>query len=465
MRVAVVGAGVAGLGAALALAREGHDIVLLERDATPLPETADEAFDWKRRGAPQVKHSHAFLARMRNLLRDRLPEVREQLLDAGATEVAWGDMLDDKIEDRTPKPGDEDLVMLCCRRTTFEWVVRHATLGTERVHLRDGVTVTGLLNKGSTVTGVTTNDGDIDADLVIDATGRPSRLPEMLKEIDVRLTERKSGTGIVYLSRFYRLKGDPPNKQAFNGGDLGYLKFAIFRGDNRTFSITLAYAPDDPDMKELRQPGLFDKATRAIPAMAEWMSPEIAEPISKVQYMGNLINRLRDFVVDGEPVVQGLAGVGDTSVCTNPLYGRGCSLGLLHGVLLADAVKQTNNLKDLALTFDEATQRELVPWYVASKGQDKVSMAVARGEELSQFDDFVRSLVTDGVFPASRVNADVSRAWFRTFNLLTPPDALMTIPDVMRVVMDFYNDRESRDAPEPAGPPREEFLEALGKDD
>ncbi len=461
MRIAIVGAGVAGLGSAIALAHDGHDVVLLERDATPLPETPDEAFEWKRRGAPQVRHSHAFLARMRNLLRDRLPDVRDDLLKAGATEVAWGDMVLPTVEDRSPKPGDEELVMLCCRRTTFEWVLRQAALRTDRVELRDGVTVTGLQATNGSVTGVHTNGGDITADVVLDATGRPSRLPELLREIGVRLKEKTSPTGIVYLSRFYRLRDAAPNQQAFNGADLGYLKYAIFRGDNSTFSITLAYATDDEEMKTLRQPGLFDAATNAIPAIKEWVSPECSDPISGVLYMGGLINRVRHFVVDGEPIVLGLHAVGDASVCTNPLYGRGCSLGMLHGVLFADAARETTDPRDLAVAFHDATQRELVPWYVASKQQDAVSIAVQRGEELSEFDTFVRSLVMDGLFPASRVNAHVSRAWFRTFNLLTTPDALMTDPDLMRVMLEFWNERESRAKPEPMGPPREEFVKAV----
>ena len=73
--VVVVGAGVAGLGAALSLGRAGHHVTVLERDATPLPADPDAAFWWDRRGAPQVRHSHAFLARLRNLLRDRHPDV------------------------------------------------------------------------------------------------------------------------------------------------------------------------------------------------------------------------------------------------------------------------------------------------------------------------------------------------------------------------------------------------------
>ena len=91
-------------------------------------------------------------------------------------------------------------------------------------------------------------------------------------------------------------------------------------------------------------------------------------------------------------------------------------------------------------------------------------MAVQRGEELSDFDAFVRSLVMDGLFPASRVNADVSRAWFRTFNLLTTPDALMTDPDLMRIMLEYWNERESRAKLEPMGPPREDFVKAVTKE-
>jgi 2-polyprenyl-6-methoxyphenol hydroxylase-like FAD-dependent oxidoreductase len=291
-------------------------------------------------------------------------------------------------------------------------------------------------------------------------------MPQMLGDIGLVLHETRSPTGIVYLSRFYRLRDDAkvPSAQAFNGADLGYLKFAIFRGDNRTFSVTLAYANDDADMQALRERGRFDAATQLVPMIEPWVRRDVSDPISGVQYMGNLINRVRHFVRDTEPVATGLYGVGDASVCTNPLYGRGCSLGLLHGVLFAETARATEDLVEIALAFEEATQRELVPWYVASKQQDAVSMAVQRGEELSDFDAFVRSLVMDGVFPASRVNADVSRAWFRTFNLLTPPDGLLTNPDVMRIVLEAWNERESRSRPEPSGPAREEFLAAIAKE-
>ena len=81
MHIVVIGGGMAGLGTALACARDGHRVTILERDATRRCQSRrDAAFAWERRGAPQVRHSHAFLARLRNLLRDRAPDVLDRVV-------------------------------------------------------------------------------------------------------------------------------------------------------------------------------------------------------------------------------------------------------------------------------------------------------------------------------------------------------------------------------------------------
>ena len=90
--------------------------------------------------------------------------------------------------DWTPRPGDDELVMLACRRTTFEWVLRRSVLASPRCSIRDGVAAEGLLGSPGAdgipvVTGVRTSAGDFPADLTVVAGGRRSTLPDWLAEI------------------------------------------------------------------------------------------------------------------------------------------------------------------------------------------------------------------------------------------------------------------------------------------
>ena len=273
----VLGAGVGGLGAALTLARAGHPVTLVERDRTPMPEGPDDAFEWDRRGAPQVRHSHALLARLHNLLRDRYPDVLASLLEAGATEIRFTETLPVAMTDRSARPGDDDLVAIACRRTTFEWVLRRAVLATEGVTLLDGTVAEALVaeparsglaadgHRGAPRPVGRSRPGRWTADLVVAALGRRSAVPRLLGQIGAEVTGDSEDIGIVYLSRFYRLApgAEAPASEGPIGGDLGYLKYAVFLGDNRTFSVTLAVPTDDDELRSLLlDPPTFDRAGR-----------------------------------------------------------------------------------------------------------------------------------------------------------------------------------------------------------
>ncbi len=478
MRVVVVGAGVAGLGAALALGRDGHEVTLVERDATPMPRSADEAFGWDRRGAPQVRHSHALLARLRNLLRDRFPDVLADLLAVGATELRFTEMLPETLLDQTPRDGDEDLVALACRRTTFEWVLRRATLATSGVTLRDGVPVERLVfapdrapGEPPLVTGVHLADGEhLEADLVVVAQGRRSSLPTWLAAAGVTIDEHEEDTGIVYYSRFYRLLdgAEPPPKNGPIGGDLGYLKYAVFDGDNRTFSITLACEADDDELRRrFADPDGFTRSAAALVVTAPWLAEGVAEPITDVNVMARLLNRRRRYLSPGgDPLVLGVHAVGDAHTCTNPLYGRGCSLAMVQAVLLAEAVASAGgDAVARCVDYEAASAREVLPWYKAAVAQDRFNRQAnhpdappveALADDRSDgpdptagfSGDQLRDLMRDGLLPALRTDADVFRAFLRGFNLLQPPDVLMRDPHVLARVLAAYQDRDSR-PPEP----------------
>ncbi len=496
MKVVVVGGGVSGLATALLLGRAGHEITVIERDDTPMPATADEAFEWNRRGAPQVRHSHAFLARLRNLLRDHQPDILEALLAAGATEMRFGDALPPDME-FTPEPDDEDLVMIACRRTTFEWVLRRAALAEANVTIRTGLAATALLTAPTpesgadlapsdstapsvggvpVVTGVRLDDGtELAADLVVAANGRRSAVAEWLADIGAReVTETVEDTGIVYASRFYRLLPDAelPPRTGPIGGDLGYVKYGTFVGDNRTFSVTLAIPTDDDELrKRLADPAAFDAAARALPATAPWLDGR-AEPITpEVHMMAGLLNKWSDYVLDGVPAAIGLVPVGDAVLCTNPLYGRGCSTAYWSAHLLATEIAEhPNDVRAVAVAYDEALRAEIHPWYRSSVEQDREGRRVAAAllADEDPYGDatdprtFTRSVLRDGLAPALRTDQVVLRAFVRNLNLLSPPDALLADADFGARVFAVLQSKDQR-PPEPAlGPAtRADFIDAL----
>ena len=96
------------------------------------------------------------------------PTCSTQLLEQGATELSVEQILPPDIDDREPRPGDDDLALLCCRRLTIEWVLRNAVTAEPGVDWRGGVGVAGLVADGTDVRGLRLEDGTtVEADLVV----------------------------------------------------------------------------------------------------------------------------------------------------------------------------------------------------------------------------------------------------------------------------------------------------------
>jgi 2-polyprenyl-6-methoxyphenol hydroxylase-like FAD-dependent oxidoreductase len=487
--VIVVGGSVAGLGAALALMNDGHRVTVLEKDATPMPESHLEAFEkWDRRGSPQVRHSHAFLGRLYCLIRDHAPDLLEKLIACGAEKLPFVEFVKRISPDVPLEPGDEDIVLLACRRITFEYVLRRHVLDSGRVDFRDGDDVTGLSIAERKIAGVPHVDGvhvtrkdgtreTLRGDLVIDATGRRSKLPDWLEAVGARRPREESEPcGIFYSSRFYRIKEGAKRPELPNGmgADLGYMKIGLFPGDGDIFSLTLAASPDDDAFRSVLRTRGFEAAVSALPMTRDWVAPEVAEPISDVHGMANLRNLRRWMVEDGAPLATGLVAIGDAQIHTNPIVGRGCSLAWVAAFLAADALRaHPADPRALVLRYAEGVEREIVPWWRSQLQMDRDAIEVQemhkRGEdpfETTRPDGtqdpkaFTRALMRDGLGHALREDPTVMRAFMRVLNLLEPPEDVLKRPAVLQSVLRAWNDRANR-PPLVTGPSRAEMLDLL----
>jgi 2-polyprenyl-6-methoxyphenol hydroxylase-like FAD-dependent oxidoreductase len=482
-RIIIVGAGIAGLATALALSRAGYSVVILERDAAPLVGTPDDVFThWKRPGVPQLRHSHGFLARLRNLLRHHYADLYQALLVAGVRELRFVESLPRTLlASYMPQPADEDLTALLCRRTTFESVLRRYVLAQPGVSCHTGVQVTGLLtataSTGVHLTGVMTRQEDRGVDLpaavIIDASGRRSPFPAWLRQHGARIPEQTAPTGILYYSQCYRLRDgstEPERSEYSSLGDLGYLKFGVWPADNQTFSVTLAIPTIETEFRALHRPEVFAQVCCALPALARWTAPDRAIPIGSVRAMGDLHSNYRCFVTHKQPAALGYFAVGEAAMYTNPLYGRGCTLSFLHAHLLVDVLRTFDAPDERAWQFHRLTHRHLYPFYRAAARQDRAGLERARRlreshAPPSRRERLARSFVVHGIIPATRGDLEVRRAVLRDFHMLEPPgQALRRLRIVFRLLR-FWLRGQRRNAalsPPPAGPGRMVMRQQLG---
>ena len=117
----ILGGGLCGLSAGLMLARDGHRVTVLERDAAPVPTDPAAAWErWARAGVTQFRQAHYMQPRGRHVLDAELPDVRQALAEAGALRFDPLDVMPPGITDRERREGDERFVTWTARRSTIE---------------------------------------------------------------------------------------------------------------------------------------------------------------------------------------------------------------------------------------------------------------------------------------------------------------------------------------------------------
>jgi 2-polyprenyl-6-methoxyphenol hydroxylase-like FAD-dependent oxidoreductase len=102
--IAIAGGSAAGLFAELLLARAGYQVVVLERDCLQTaPDVEPAAAVAFRPAAPRIVQPHLVMARCRQLLIERLPDVYAGLLAAGVAEAPLRTQM--RTRWRTLRPG------------------------------------------------------------------------------------------------------------------------------------------------------------------------------------------------------------------------------------------------------------------------------------------------------------------------------------------------------------------------
>ena len=316
MRTLVVGAGPAGLFTAIALARRGHEVTVIDRDPGPPP-----LGPWRRRGVMQFHQAHSFRGPVVEALEAEMPDALRALENHGA-EIVSGT--------------DGSAIAALCRREVFERVLRHCAVAEPGVTMVTGH-VDGVVREHGRVVGVAADRRTLLADFLVDASGRSARVTRALHN-----KAEGGACSAAYVSRQYQLRTDlrgPVNSPiGLSLGLEGYFAVA-FLHDRGTFSVTITHDGRDTRLRALRHAELFEAAVAAIPQLNEWIQPDLATPTSPVFPGGQLYNSYRAQVVGDRPVLPGMVAVGDAVCTTTPLAGRGVALAFRQAVHLASALQ------------------------------------------------------------------------------------------------------------------------------
>lgn len=457
-RVVVAGAGVAGLATALALAGQGRQVLVLDRAAPP-PEgpAAKVAGTWDRPTVPQAQQAHTVTSLGVSVLRARAPEVYAAVLAAGAGLIDVVSTLPAHLGGRVD--GDDELVVLACRRTVLELVLYRVVRALPGVELRHGVRVRGLTisANGRQVAGVVTDRGvRIPADVVVDATGRRAEARSWLTAEGRTLEEdRVSATSTRAYSRMYRRRaGSAPRYRGNVAAIIGEHYSGILNPcDGDVFAVSLGLPADERALRVVRHPAAFHTAAAMTPNLAEWLADDPV-PVSGVYAMTNPPNVLGALATAWPQPLLGLFPVGDAACVTDPMFGRGVSLAFAHAFQLADVldahpeVCETQSKEAVRVATDLFT-----PWYQQACLDTGVRVAGWRSEPVAPPEDGRLSVRT--VAGAARHDATVWRGLVRVLMGLRTPAEMFT-PD--------FAERVRATAPPPSppgGPTRAELLAAI----
>ena len=415
MQIAIVGAGPTGLFTAIALARRGHGVTIVDRDPGP---AADG--EWARRGVMQFHHPHGLRQQVVQALAAEMPDVQDRLIAAGA-ELAI-----------TPAGNGrpEMVVGLHCRRMTFERILRAAALAEPGVTLRPGH-ADGVLSDGATATGLRVDGAQIPFDLVVNASGRAGRLAG-----DLRAPGIGGDCGLSYVSRQYALRDGadwgPMNAPVGLIRTLTGYVIAVFLQDNRTYSTLIARPSSENRLADLRFTEAYEAAGRAIPGMAEWLDPERGTPITPVLPGGRLHNTYRGQLDEnGRVPLPGLIHVGDAVCTTNPTAGRGIALGLRQSRRLVELLDEhSGDLVSVTVAFDAWCEENLRPWYDDHVYWDEDILRRWAGGDV----DVSRPLPSDLILEATAADPSLMRVAGPYMAMEVLPSALAEIEPQARAI-------------------------------
>jgi len=429
----VIGASMGGLLAARALADYYQQVTLLERDTFPAPGE-------QRKGVPQGRHTHALLAKGREVLEGFFPGLTEQLVEQGA-------LLGDSLADARRFIGggyycqtQSNMLSLLVSRPLLEAQVRTRLLALPNVHVIENYDALGLvaIEGRSRVNGVRlirrlagSAEEILQGDLVVDASGRGSRAPAWLEALGYPTPEEEIvRAGMGYTSRIYRRKPEHlqgakmvqviPTSEIKRGGVM------LAQEGNRWIMTIAGYPGDQPPIDEQ---GFLEYA-KSLPTPDIYEVIKNAEPLSNplpAKFPANMRRRYERLT----RFPAGFLVIGDAICSFNPVYGQGMTVAALEAVMLRECLAQGGAEQQLAQRFfTKVSQVVDIPWNITVANDRRFVEPESRRSPMARFIQWYM----DKLHIAARRDQVAALAFLKVTNLMASPPSVLHPRIVLRVL-------------------------------
>ncbi|MEO6712805.1 MAG: FAD-dependent monooxygenase [Mycobacteriales bacterium] len=420
----VVGGSIAGLLTARVLSDFVDEVVVMERDRltdAPLP----------RAHVPQGRHLQLLLAAGLDRLVVWFPGIDDELERMGAVRVdgtsAWVHQ-----GGGYRAQGDWGRPVVSMTRPLLEQLVRRRVAWLHNVKLADGVVVDGVDVSDGRVTGVVVDGVRHRGDLVVDCSGRSSRIAHQLESTGVLAPPVTRVTiDCAYTSGFL-----PRSADDFEGSFLvcgtspptSFRAGAVLPVEGHRWMVTLAGVHGDV-------PGTTEDEIRAFarsllsPALAQLI--EHAGPLSSVASYRFPSSQRRHYE-KVRRLLPGFVTLGDAACSFDPIYGQGMACAALQADALGETVREVGvRAQELPRRFHHKAAKAIdAPWAIAV-GADflhpKTVGPKARGTD--QVNRYVLRVVK-----ASHTSVQLARSFNLVLNLVEPTSSLARPSVVARVL-------------------------------
>ncbi|MFE7068858.1 FAD-dependent oxidoreductase [Streptomyces sp. NPDC057620] len=369
-KAVVLGGSLAGLLAARVLSDHAESVVVIERDSLPPAAAA-------RPGTPHDGQLHTLMHGGRMQLQRLFPGFEEEARAGGA--IVSSPYTIRAYADGVPKVSDGSMGLISSSRPFLEALVRRRTLALPNVKVLTCRAI-GLEFRGEAVSGVrcgpVTRPGPgsasgsgpgtggeewvEEADFVVDAMGRASKLGDWLEKAGwERPAMRRMAIDIDYATGYFRRTTSDPELAAAiayrvpTATPPRVASGAITAIEGDRWLITLANYGKQPPIRDVDE---FRKLCGELPPV--YREAVEGEQLGDILTYHQADSRRRDYHLLKRFPAR-LISVGDAVASFNPIYGQGMSSAALHASALSHHLRSQPDLRRPARAFF-ADQRVVV---------------------------------------------------------------------------------------------------------